>query len=1056
MDKYEYQVCADQIKSYIAEKKYVEAMQIADTIDWRRVKSVSMLCTVSEIYKYNKRYEESRDILLLAYDRHPSGRMIIYGLCELSVKMNDVVSAVEYYKEFVRVAPGDTGSYILLYKIYEAQEVSLEERISVLEEYKRRDYKEKWAYELAKLYHITGQESKCVDECNELILWFGEGKYVQKAMELKAQHEDFIKNQQNAAQQPIQSRYIPYSAQQPEPAQFDLPSAEAGEEKYNAEYEQKPEYTIPQKEVTAPGYNTEKLQNELQQSMEQYLGNAEDAETEGFFGQESLYRTDTAEIPDAEPRVSGEGINVQQVEGTAPEKTQEFVFDQNKNYVQQFMSQFHEAAMGIIEEQKAPIDFAKKTIPGIPENAENEGEASGPQQEDRDQETAVSTDEPEGSDTEGFDGGSGIEQPAAEGIDVKDADIEGSDTKEAPDAPSEGETKEDISEEAREPDNGSKDRTYELPTKREPVYSAVNALKYDALLGQEYNGQIRMSLPDTDMVEKQITGQIDIEEILRKRRERLAKLSNTDEFLWQLNGVIPGEESTGETAPTAASVEISELENGEHEASQEEVTVKEPVAGSIALEETEEEEPQEETEAGALKEALEEEPENNEETEENETPEVNEETEENETPEVSDYEIRYAEETGESEEAEEPEETGESEEIEEPEESEEGGYTPQPSEEHEEEAEEESEEEAEDGSGYVIPARPFFGYELDDYGEVEEIEDIEQPDEVDDIIKTSNLPLEEIAEYNAMAEHAINAGNNESAHPSNYDENGRMKHPSYMVLEEHRTSRRDFDEDEYRLFGRYDGIESVKAQLVDVIDDMSMQSDKGNIVVMGDEVSCRKTLSIDLVKAMQMMDSSFTGKVAKISGEALNKKNIPATLKKLDSGALIIEEAGGLSAAGLTIIAQCLTREMDSILIVLEGSRETIMPLLETNPTMFNMVFDARIDIEEFSNDDLVAYAKGYAREQEHSIDEMGILALYTRIGELQTLDNKVTVEDIKELIDNAIAHVDRMTLAHLMDVLVSKRYDDDDFIIIREKDFLPDGKKHNKKEKKQKKKKEE
>ncbi|HAV00994.1 MAG TPA: hypothetical protein DCW47_07390, partial [Lachnospiraceae bacterium] len=424
MDKYEYQVCADQIKSYIAEKKYVEAMQIADTIDWRRVKSVSMLCTVSEIYKYNKRYEESRDILLLAYDRHPSGRMIIYGLCELSVKMNDVVSAVEYYKEFVRVAPGDTGSYILLYKIYEAQEVSLEERISVLEEYKRRDYKEKWAYELAKLYHITGQESKCVDECNELILWFGEGKYVQKAMELKAQHEDFIKNQQNAAQQPIQSRYIPYSAQQPEPAQFDLPSAEAGEEKYNAEYEQKPEYTIPQKEVTAPGYNTEKLQNELQQSMEQYLGNAEDAETEGFFGQESLYRTDTAEIPDAEPRVSGEGINVQQVEGTTPEKTQEFVFDQNKNYVQQFMSQFHEAAMGIIEEQKAPIDFAKKTIPGIPENAENEGEASGPQQEDREQETAVSTDEPEGSDTEGFDGGSGIEQPAAEGIDVKDADIE--------------------------------------------------------------------------------------------------------------------------------------------------------------------------------------------------------------------------------------------------------------------------------------------------------------------------------------------------------------------------------------------------------------------------------------------------------------------------------------------------------------------------------------------------------------------------------------------------------------------------------------------------------
>ena len=188
--------------------------------------------------------------------------------------------------------------------------------------------------------------------------------------------------------------------------------------------------------------------------------------------------------------------------------------------------------------------------------------------------------------------------------------------------------------------------------------------------------------------------------------------------------------------------------------------------------------------------------------------------------------------------------------------------------------------------------QPTFEYELDDYGEVEELEDIEQPDEVDDIIKTSNLPLEEIAQYNALAEQALHQ-ESEPELPPNYDENGRMKHPSYMVLEEARKSRRDFDENEYKLFGRYDGIESVKAQLVDVIDDMSMQAGKGNVVVMGDEVSLRKALSIDLVKAMQIMDSTFMGKVAKISGEALNKKNIPATLKKLNNGALIIEEAGG-------------------------------------------------------------------------------------------------------------------------------------------------------------------
>ncbi|MBQ8970958.1 MAG: hypothetical protein IJ073_06590, partial [Lachnospiraceae bacterium] len=370
-----------------------------------------------------------------------------------------------------------------------------------------------------------------------------------------------------------------------------------------------------------------------------------------------------------------------------------------------------------------------------------------------------------------------------------------------------------------------------------------------------------------------------------------------------------------------------------------------------------------------------------------------------------------------------------------------------------EEAEEPAAEEQEPERVYP----PTFSYELEDYGEVEEIEDIEQPDEVDEIIKTSNLPIEEIAEYNALAEQALNAEREPEPLPSNYDENGRMKHPSYMVLEEARKSRRDFDDYEFKLFGRYDGIENVKAQLVDVIDDMSMQADTGNIVVTGDEVSCRKTMAIDLVKAMQQMDSSFMGKVAKISGEALNKKNIPSTLRKLNNGALIVENAEGLSAAALTIIAQSLSNEVESVLIVLEGESEPIHRLLETNPQMFDPAFNARISIDEFTNDDLVAYARGYAREREHSIDEMGTLALYTRIGELQTLDHKVTVEDIKELIDLAIVHVDKMTVGHLIDVLVSKRYDDDDFIIIREKDFLLDGKqqeKLQKQKKKQKKKK--
>ena len=178
MDKQEYKLRAEEIKSLIAKRDFFNAVKIADEIDWSRVRSVSMLCTVSDLYKANRRYKESKELLLMAYERHPNGRMIVYSLCELCIKMGEVVQAVEYHKQFVQMAPMDNGKYVLQYKLYVAQEVSLEERIAVLEELKKRDYREKWGYELAYLYHRIGLATKCVEECDELILWFSDGKYV--------------------------------------------------------------------------------------------------------------------------------------------------------------------------------------------------------------------------------------------------------------------------------------------------------------------------------------------------------------------------------------------------------------------------------------------------------------------------------------------------------------------------------------------------------------------------------------------------------------------------------------------------------------------------------------------------------------------------------------------------------------------------------------------------------------------------------------------------------------------------------------------------------------
>ena len=263
MDKYEYRVRVEEIKRLLEKREYVEAMYVANEVDWKRVRSISMLCTVSEIYKANRQYAKSRDILLLAYERYPNGRVILYGLCELAIKMGEYVQAIEYYKEFVKAAPKDTGRYILQYKIYQAQDVSMEERISVLEEFKKRDYREKWGYELAYLYHKVGLEAKCIEECNELILWFGEGKYVTKAMELKSLHEPLNvlqKNKYNKNRREAKLHHTEYT---------DI----AKEEGHRA-FKKQDEPTVEEIKVypvNVGRYNTMNLQEELAKGMQEVM-----------------------------------------------------------------------------------------------------------------------------------------------------------------------------------------------------------------------------------------------------------------------------------------------------------------------------------------------------------------------------------------------------------------------------------------------------------------------------------------------------------------------------------------------------------------------------------------------------------------------------------------------------------------------------------------------------------------------------------------------------------------------------------------------------------------
>ncbi|MCR4740524.1 MAG: hypothetical protein K5886_09750 [Lachnospiraceae bacterium] len=1083
MDKYEYQLCADRIKALIAEKRFAEAMDIADTIDWRRVKSVSMLGTVSEIYKINRRYEESRDILLLAYERYPSSRTIVYALCELSVKMDDIVQAISFYREFVKIAPGDTGSYILLYKIYTAQEVSLEERIEVLEEYKKREYKEKWAYELAYLYHLTGQETKCIEACDELILWFGTGKYVNKAMELKKLHASLSATQELKYQEarnraeaaPREPAPSPVPANAPAP----IPSASPNLDLV-PEYEQM--YTpaggdiLPASDIrireeagdkqgsSQDKFSTKNLQSELQESMEAYLSEERDGEADDHILESNLGpQIEPVPVMDAnEGEIRDQaGMRAEEVPDENVAKTQEFSLNEAFDFGRlKGMTSSDDIQSDIPEQREENRDMETETgytevkEQGVSDTVVSDGEL--PDGEIPDGEI------PDGEIPNG-------ELPETDISETPMQETDGTDDTEhtvSGEESSEEEVPEEESYSGNYTENNLAQHSSDVRKRNRYMPS-----RYDELLGEEYDGQITISSSiDGDMVEKQITGQMDIEEFLRnweekklRKKYRDNELSRTDDLYDKLKGVIPSNsggsvKTLEESRPIIKMVNVPEtmlINNDETENESEAGEL--PETGDLTESEDEEgsgTEGMEGTAAEDLPEIDEDLPESDEDLPESEEdlPESEEDLSESEEdlPE-SDMDLPYSDEgSGEEPGADTEDETdgypdnelpgseysenGAPDKEDAPKETEidlEGYYGDEESEPEENKKPEKLYDTSE--------IRAAFNYDyVEDIGEVEELEDIEQPDEVDDIISTSNLPLEQIeAEFDAMSEERY-LSDNPMVHSSRFDENGRMKHPSYMVLEETVKSKRDFDEEEMKLFGRYDGIEHVKAQLVDALDDMSMAAARGNVVVMGAEGTGRRGLAIDMVKAMQVMDSSFLGKVAKISGEALNKKNIPSTLRKLNNGALIVENAGGLTVESMEMIGEALITSQDSVLVVLEGTKETIQPILDSNKPLLEVVFDARIDVSDFSDDDLVAYAKGYAKEQEYSIDEeTGVLALYTKIAEMQTLDHRVTIDDVKDLIDKAIVHVNKKTLAHLLDVLFSRRYDDNDCIIIREKDFV-------------------
>ena len=849
MDKQEYKLRAEEIKSLIAKRDFFNAVKIADEIDWSRVRSVSMLCTVSDLYKANRRYKESKELLLMAYERHPNGRMILYSLCELCIKMGEVVQAVEYYKEFVQLAPMDNGKYVLQYKLYVAQEVSLEERIAVLEELKKRDYREKWGYELAYLYHRIGLTTKCVEECDELILWFSDGRYVKKAMELKMLHQPLT-----VAQEASYNAFIGKDAQLPKPEPV---------------VEKPIEDQIKEPSVNVGQYDTINLQKALAESMKEVL-------------------SPVVKEPQEE---KSEGLG---------------------QVTSQIMAPMFQDTSDMKE-----VYFEDKTGEMAPPPAQMEEIL--PEEE---------------------------EVEAAEEVSFQ---VVQTDTgKEAVSEETEKPKKVEISL-SGVPYEVPNDATKEIPSIREimgrPLVNEVpepviekNKTEYTEdgiptnmveLLSQEYDGQISLVVEEGTKVERQITGQMNIEDVLeewektKKEYEEKRKAERTKKVLEQTGGMFTEFE---------AKVRDGILEQLQKEQQLEDE--KEDFVMDETIEGTEEKEASKE--------------------------DVNVLTE-TELEEITETTVEEAVEV------------------------------------EKDVIEEKAAEDVEEKRTYT---------NLEDTAALEKLI-LEEEEEAAEIEKKA----EEISREEADPQETI------------------------LKIQQAQEEIRELNEEERALFAPFIQTKGARRRFMKALDLISLAAYTGNVIVTGDADSDTIKLAKNIMKDIQMTDANFSGVIAKVSGSSLNSKSIEGTISKLNNGGLIIEKASGMNSQAVMKLLKALNQEKTGIVVILEDNKKAMKRMLAAYPSM-NTFFNARIEVEQLNNDALAAYGRQYAAHLEYSIDALGMLALQTLIEERQTSEHIVTVAEVRELVDEAIENANRKTIGHFFDIILGKRYDDEDMIILREKDF--------------------
>lgn len=886
MDKYEYKLKLDQMKSLTAEHNYEKAAEIADTINWNKIKNVNALVKVGEIYENTGRLEDSREVLLMAYDRSPIGRMIIYRLAKVAIKMKNFDEAKDYYQEFVEIAPHDNLKYVLKYEICKAQGANIETLIGILEELKEQEYTEEWAFELACLYHKAGMADKCVEACDELVLWFGDGPYVERALELKMIYQPLNKQQEEKYRRFCQKREGVVEVRPEE----ELDSGEIVNETVQ----------IPDVKLSPERFNTQNLQEELQKSMQQIM--------------------------------------------QATEK--ETVTDS--------------------------MDNIKKLVEEIP-YLQLPKEEYDPSEEEEDTLEHIETD--------------------------------------------------------HEIDDSLK-------------------INFKELLAEEHDGQIGMYMPEKTALEHQITGQMSIEEVLaewektkyaaevaledaKQRRLESAKaraLQEAEEIMGRLADIIPKLDAG--VAPKDILqdqyIEGKPLENDRAAAMvanmnqilQEEIDRISTETADIDKQLAEA--------AGTAASAMEPEPAAS-------------------MGEISGQGVNAAElaeeVSGMMQETEDVEISGQ-EQI----------PGSQPDEEIADLSAEETDEETVDLSTEEKAA--------------EEVSDIseEKTSEADDfdIVTADTIDLGKVVTEQALAEAVEHITDTESATDDitqkELADNTAVEVTKEVLKKEDRVERvlpeitepedetgfeavTSLGEELRGIFTYFVSIKGMEEQICQALTGAARHlitgkdASTGNMVIQGGSGSGKTVLATAMVKALQKETGKPKGKVGKIEASALNKKDVASLLKKISGGCLIIEKAGDISKETAVRLALLLKSDTSGLFVIMEDTHRGIEKALGRDEG-FASRFSEKINIPIFTSDELVSFAKAYANELGYTIDEMGILALYNSISNIQKYDKATMLTEVKEIVDDAIHKSEKGGLRKAFSIITSRRYDDEDYVILREKDF--------------------